>query len=190
MKKTFRKILLLLPVVLLSFNLFGCANAVLTATDPRPIGTVMTDTELTQSLNLSYAESGVYGNLEVTVYDHKVLLTGQVNTIKERNDAVHMAYSNKNVSKVYDYLVVENAQRYQSSTVNDSYITAKVKTDLFSTSGVSSNDVKLTTNGGVVYIFGLIPAAQEQKIYSEASSVSGVRKVVMLIEKQQPGQWF
>lgn len=189
MKKIFKRVILLFPVVL-SFNLFGCANAVLTATDPRPISTVMSDTELTQSLNMSYAESGVYSNLEVTVYDHKALLTGQVSTFKERNDAVQMAYSNNSVTKVYDYLVVENVKKYQSSTVNDSYITAKVKTDLFSTAGVSSNDVKLITSGGIVYIFGLIPAEQENKIYNEASTVSGVRKVVMLIEKQKPGQWF
>lgn len=190
MIRTLKVLFLSLPVIILSLNLSSCANAALAVADPRSLGTVATDAEVTQSLNIDYAESGIYHDLEVTVYDHKALLTGRVSTNKDKKDAVKMAYSNSNITKVYDYLVVEDPKTYQSSTINDSYITAKVKTDLFSTSGVSSNDVKLTTNGGVVYIFGLIPPSQENKIYEEAKSISGVKNVIMLIEKQKPGQWF
>mgnify|MGYP006052252279 CR=1 FL=1 len=183
MNITIKKTCLKILIAGASLNLLGCANAILTATDPRSFTTVMSDTEITQSLGIDYMEAENFGNLSVTVYNHKALLTGQVNTYQDRSNAVQIAHSNNSVKKVYDYLVVENPDKYQSSTINDSYITAKVKTDLFSTSGVSSNDVKLVTNGGIVYIFGIVPANQEQKIYNEAMAISGVKKVVILIEK-------
>lgn len=185
MKHLTKTILLGLPVVILSLNLSSCANAVLVATDPRSIATVTNDNETAQNLNFAYAESGVYGDLTVTVYNHKALLTGRVSTKEQRKNAVTIAYSNKYISKVYNYLVVEDAKQYQASTINDSYITAKVKTDLFSTPGVSSNNVKLVTSGGVVYIFGLVPAKQEKTIYNQARSMSGVNNVVMLVERQK-----
>lgn len=185
-----RTLVFITTITLLAFNLSSCANAALAVADPRPLSTVMSDTELTQSLNIDYANAGGYKDLEVTVYDSKVLLTGRVSNSHDNKEAVKIAYNNTSITKVYNYLVVEDEKSYQSSTINDSYITAKVKTDLFDTGGISSNDVKLVTNAGVVYIFGLIPADQENRIYQEARTISGVRKVVMLIEKQKPGQWF
>lgn len=175
----------------------GCAQAIgpsvngaLVITDPRPVKTVASDEELEQSLNYHYAMSGKYHDLEVMTYDHKVLLTGRVNTNDDKAQAVKIAENDSGVTRVYDYLVVENAKEYQGSTTNDSYITAKVKSDFLATSGVSSNDTKIKTTAGVVYIFAKIPKAQAEKIYTEAKSISGVKRVEMLVEYQKNGSWF
>lgn len=178
-------------------SISGCAQAIgpsvngaLIVTDPRPVKTVASDEELAQSLNYNYAKTGKYHDLEVMTYDHKVLLTGRVNTKSDRNQAVMMAENESGVKRVYDYLVVEDAKAYKSSTINDSYITAKVKSDFLTATGISSNDTKIKTTAGVVYIFARIPKEQAEKIYNQARSISGVKRVEMLVEYQKPGEWY
>jgi osmotically-inducible protein OsmY len=48
--------------------------------------------------------------------------------------------------------------------------------------GVSSNDVKVVTSNGTVYLMGMIDPYQAKKMTQAAREVDGVKKVVALFE--------
>ena len=64
-------------------------------------------------------------------------------------------------------------------TIDDSYITSAVKTQLASDKLVSLTRVEVETNNGVVYLTGQVETAEQRsRIGSLASGVKGVKKVV------------
>jgi hyperosmotically inducible periplasmic protein len=64
-------------------------------------------------------------------------------------------------------------------TIDDSYITGAVKTQLASDKLVSLTRVEVETNNGVVYLTGQVETAEQRsRIGSLASQVKGVKKVV------------
>jgi hyperosmotically inducible periplasmic protein len=64
-------------------------------------------------------------------------------------------------------------------TMDDSYITGAVKTELASDKLVSLTRVEVETNNGVVYLTGQVETdEQKSRIGSLASQVKGVKRVV------------
>jgi hyperosmotically inducible protein len=64
-------------------------------------------------------------------------------------------------------------------TIDDSYITGAVKTQLASDKAVSLTRVEVETNNGVVYLTGQVETAEQRsRIGSLASQVKGVKRVV------------
>jgi len=64
-------------------------------------------------------------------------------------------------------------------TIDDSYITGAVKTQLASDKMVSLTRVEVETNNGVVYLTGQVQTAEQRShIASLASQVKGVKQVV------------
>jgi len=60
----------------------------------------------------------------------------------------------------------------------DTWITTKVKAELATTKGISSNDVSVTTKNGIVTLSGVVDSkAQVQKSVAVAKSVKGVHSV-------------
>lgn len=60
----------------------------------------------------------------------------------------------------------------------DTWITTKVKTELATTKGISSNDISVTTKNGIVTLSGVVDTkAQVQKSVAVAKSVKGVHSV-------------
>jgi hyperosmotically inducible periplasmic protein len=60
----------------------------------------------------------------------------------------------------------------------DTWITTKVKAELISTKGISSNDVSVTTKNGIVTLSGVVDSkAQVQKSVAVAKAVKGVHSV-------------
>lgn len=179
-----KKPLITLGIITLGINsvlISGCANAALAATDPRSISTTTSDQYIKRDLSISYM-SNEYENdhISVDAYNHQVLLTGQASNYTQREKAVKEASQMSGVRKVYDYLVV--SPKYNSTTMADTTITAKIKTQLFSTENINSNDVQIITSSGVVYIMGIIYESQQKKMINIARSVDGVKKVVPILQ--------
>ena len=64
-------------------------------------------------------------------------------------------------------------------TIDDSYITGAVKTQLASDKMVSLTRVEVETNNGIVYLTGQVQTAEQRShIGSLASQVKGVKRVV------------
>lgn len=60
----------------------------------------------------------------------------------------------------------------------DTWITTKVKAELATTKGISSNDISVTTKNGIVTLSGVVDSkAQVQKSVAVAKAVKGVHSV-------------
>lgn len=166
------------PIIL---SMTGCANAVLTATDPRPVTTVTSDQYITQSLGIKYMGNQFESDhIKATVYNHRVLLTGQVMNEQQHTLAIDQVKLFDSVQKIFDYLVV--SPTFVSTGSSDTYITGQVKMKLVGAGNVNSNDGKIVTDHGVVYILGIIDKGQENNMLNVARSVDGVKKVVPLLQ--------
>ena len=65
---------------------------------------------------------------------------------------------------------------------NDSYLTSKVKARFVDNGGFSVNHVKVVTEGGVVYLLGLVTRKEADAAVEIARTTGGVQKVVRAFE--------
>lgn len=161
--------------------LTGCASAPFVVTDPRSISTVSKDQYDKQSLSVSLMGSDYKtDHVSVEAYNRRILLTGQASSYSQKRKIVQLASNTDGVTKVFDYITVSST--YNSTMTEDTYITGKVKSLLFSTGDVNSNDVKVVTANGVVYLLGIIDKKQKEKMIEATQSVDGVKEVVPLLQ--------
>jgi osmotically-inducible protein OsmY len=123
--------------------------------------------------------SGVH--LNVTSYDGKVLLTGEVPTAAIRDEIGQLATATEYVRGVNNELVVGPETEYGART-QDTYITTKVKARLIEAGQLDANNVKVVTERSVVYLLGLVSRAEGDAAAETAASTTDVVRVVKLFE--------
>lgn len=160
----------------------------LVATDRRTAGSQLEDKniQLTASGRISDLLAG-RGNVNVDSYNQQVLLTGQVPTAADKQQAQNIVAAIANVKSVANELVVgPNSSLDQQAS--DTYITSKVRAAFIDDSSLYSQAFQITTSGGVVYLQGIVTQAEAQQASADASRVSGVKKVVTLFTMITPQQ--
>ena len=172
--------------------LFGCSN-ILTATTAEPIeensgtrswGTYIDDEALeTKALvNIRKADPG-FADAHVIVigFNGTVLLAGQVPDEKLRSKAADVVKELFGVKRIYNEIsVAGNTSAMVRSS--DTWITAKIKTALITSSEIQSLRIKVVTENGIAYLMGLVTKAEAERVVDVTSSVYGVQKVVRLFE--------
>lgn len=193
---TARRAGLLLAAVLTATQLQGCfvlgaaavGGTALVATDRRTAGSQLEDKniQLTASGRISDLLAG-RGNVNVDSYNQQVLLTGQVPTAADKQQAQNIVAGITNVKSVANELVVG-----PNSTLNeqaqDTLITTKVRASFIDDSKLYAQAFQVTTSGGVVYLQGLVTKEEAAEATSVAAGVSGVQKVVDLLAIITPQQ--
>lgn len=120
--------------------------------------------------------------VDMTVYKARVLMTGVVESPQVKIDAVRVAKSIEGVKEVIDGLNIEGQDTF-AEYVQDSWITTKLKSALYSEEEVYAPNYTITTFNRVVYIFGTAGSKEEMQIViNDASDITGVKRVVNLIE--------
>ena len=115
-------------------------------------------------------------NLEV--YKGVVQLNGFVDNEKERAQAEAVAKGVSGVKGVENNLQVKQAAQTTGGAIDDTTITAKVKTALIDSSETKAGDIKVETRGGVVLLSGYVAnQAQKDAATKVAKSVEGVKSV-------------
>lgn len=173
-------ILLLSGVMLMS----SCATAVVAGagaavgtgvavgTDDRGANTVFSDSDLASKAKDIANSINSNGSYTVSAYNGKVLLAGQVPSYKSRGDIVASVQSMNGVKGVWDYMTVGPNQSFGQVT-KDTYITSATKTRLIAQKDVNTNNIKVVTCDGVVFLMGDDIGDQKQLI----SAISGIRTI-------------
>lgn len=119
----------------------------------------------------------------------KVTLSGNADSGAAKELAGRLALNTRGVSSVDNQLVVtgivpvlpgsvEGAQQKAGTDFSDSWITAKVKSTYLYSSNVSSSDIAVSTNSGVVTLTGRVKSGAERALAIElAQNVRGVKSV-------------
>ena len=171
--------------------LSGCAPLVvggalvggLVAVDRRTSGTQLED----ESIELKVAsavnkELGDRVHLNVTSYNRRVLLSGEVKTEADRSRATLLAQSQENVREVVNDLAI-GASSSLSQRTRDTVITGQVKAAFVDAKDLQASAVKVVTERGIVYLLGRVTAREAQRATDIARTVSGVAKVVRVFEE-------
>lgn len=160
----------------------GVTAGVLMATDRRSSGTYVEDEgiELKASSRISDLLKD-QGHVNVTSYNRKVLLTGEVPSDELKAQAEQTAAAVPNVQAITNDLQVAGASSL-SSRSNDAYITSKVKARFIDAQRFSANHVKVVTEAGTVYLLGMVTEGEAKAAVEIARTTAGVRKVVNVLE--------
>ncbi len=162
----------------------SAATSAVVANDERTTGTFIED----QTIELkaldairSRAHLKSQTHLSVTSYNQTVLVTGQAPTEELRKEAIALISQVEKVNRIYDEIEI-GAPTSLATRSNDSLLTAKVKTKLFTLDGFDATKVKVVTENSVVYLMGILPPSDADTAATATSFVGGVRKVVKLFE--------
>ncbi|HEY0847514.1 MAG TPA: BON domain-containing protein [Noviherbaspirillum sp.] len=154
----------------------------LAATDRRTFGAQTEDKAIlvkgeTRVANLV----GSAGHVNVTSFNRKVLLTGEVRD-EAMKEAVEREVANiEGVQSIVNDLEIGPVASFTSRS-NDSLITGKVKASFVDAKDLYANSIKVVTERGVVYLMGRVTQREGQLAADVARGVSGVRKVVKVFE--------
>ncbi|HUH85012.1 MAG TPA: BON domain-containing protein [Stellaceae bacterium] len=132
----------------------------------------------------------VVHDLDATVYDGRVLITGRVPKEEWRDEAVKRAWKVDNVKEVYNEIEV-GPDTHFIDEVRDTGISTRLRNDLVFDGQVRSINYDITTENGVVYIIGTARSQAElDRVTDYARNTSDVRRVVsyVRIRSGEPGE--
>ena len=170
--------------------LSGCAPLVvggavmggMVAVDRRTSGTQLEDEAIELKVaNAVGNELGDRVHLNVTSYNRRVLLTGEVRNEADRSRASLLAQSQENVKDVVNDLAIGAASSFSQRT-KDTVTTGQVKAAFVDAKDLQASAVKVVTERGIVYLMGRVTAREAQRATDIARGISGVVKVVRVFE--------
>jgi osmotically-inducible protein OsmY len=183
-------------ILLLSLGLQGCLAGAFVAgsattgsfvTDPRTIYTIKNDEELNFKINRKLANDPVLAaetHIAAVSYNQVILLTGQAYDQELKNRAGKYAKSIPGVKRVFNEITL-GIPTTVYRRAQDVAITSAVKTKMFASRTLKSNNFKIVTEDGVVFILGAATPKQANLAVSIARESVGVKKVVKLIEGRE-----
>lgn len=129
--------------------------------------------EVGNALDKKFGDSA---HINVTSFNQKVLLTGEVknSNIKEQVEAY--AKANKNTRSIFNELVIGPNSTY-SARANDSYLESKVKTQMIFTEQLPSNSMDIVAEGSSIYLMGILTQHEAEIAKKVASNINGVKDV-------------
>jgi len=194
MRNTRRPMAVLLTKVVLGSallaSLSGCFGLIVgagitgavSAVDRRTLGAQTEDKSVTVKAEMKMRDiTNGDGNINVTSFNRKVLLTGEVRDAAMKAAAEREVRKIENVVSVINELEISGSSSYTSRS-SDALITTKVKTSLVDMKTVSAISFKVTTERGVVYLMGLVTPREGNIAADVAKGVSGVTRVVKIFE--------
>ena len=175
---------LLLPVLQGCFPVIagGIAAGALSADDRRTLGAQTEDKSIILKAEGRISERfGNRANVNVTSFNRKVLLTGEVPDAAAKTDAERIASGVENVASIVNELQIAGVSSIGART-NDSILTGKVKGNFVDDKDVLANAFKVVTEGSVVYLMGLVTREEGDRAALVAARTSGVKQVVKVFE--------
>ncbi len=119
---------------------------------------------------------GDKANINVTSFNQKVLLTGEVQDDGIKNEAGDYVKSMKNARSAFNELVVGPISSY-TARASDSYLESKIKTQMIFTDQLPSNSMAIVAEGGNVYLMGILTQNEAALAKKVASNTNGVKEV-------------
>ena len=160
----------------------GTVAGTLAATDRRTLGAQTEDKAIV--IKGESRIPGVVGpndHVNVTSFNRKVLLTGEVRDETAKAAAEREAASIEGVQSVVNELAILGPSSFTSRS-NDTLITGKVKASFVDDKALYSNAFKITTERGIVYLMGRVTQSEGDRAAEIARGVGGVVKVVKIFE--------
>ncbi|WP_029461371.1 BON domain-containing protein [Serpentinimonas barnesii] len=158
------------------------ATTVLVATDRRTSGAMVEDQGIEmRAANRLRTEFGNRGRVNVTSYNRRVLITGEVPSETDRALALRIVGAVENVQGVVDELAVTGTPSLTARAA-DRLVSARVRAGLIDAPDLSSNAFLIVTERGTVYLLGRVTPREADRATEIARRTAGVQRVVRVLE--------
>jgi hyperosmotically inducible protein len=178
------RILMMAVAVLAMGSMAACTSTRTT----KSAGEQVDDSALTAKVKTALARdsaTSVY-RVDVETFRGDVQLNGFVDSAEAKAEFARVAKSVEGVKSVSNNLKVGEGDRSAGTVVDDSVITAKVKTALATDPTVAAHQVNVETREGVVQLAGFVDNSDQKTKASEVTRrVSGVKQVDNQLEVKQ-----
>ena len=124
---------------------------------------------------------GDNAHINVTSFNQKVLLTGEVKDADVKGEAGAYIKAMKNVRSSFNELVIGPNSSY-TSRANDSYIESKIKAQMIFTDKLPSNSMVIVAEGSSVYLMGILTQNEADLAKKIASNTNGVKDVYVYFD--------
>lgn len=161
----------------------GAASGYATLAQERTPADQLKDTAIRSLVSQSWDQYNpeLAHDLDATVYEGRVLLTGRVPSEEWRGEAVKRTHQVDGVKEVYDEIEV-GPDTHFSDEARDSFVSTRLKNDLVWDSQVKSINYTVKTENGVVYIIGSARSQAElDRVTGYARNIPNVRRVVSYV---------
>ena len=183
-----RTIVTALAAVCLTTQLTACVEtAIISAvaasasvlSDRRSVATYSKDAWIDIQAATPLSEIGSTKNTHIiaNAFNSRVLLTGQVASEADKQKATEVVQAISGVKGVDNQLVVGPVTTLDVRN-NDSFITSKVKARLVNDQPELGNAMKVVTENGVVYVFGMLTQSEVERGIEIVRTTAGVQRVV------------
>lgn len=183
-----RTLITALAAVCLTTQLTACietaiigavAASAIVLSDRRSISLYSKDAWIDIQAATPLSEIGSTKNTHIiaNAFNSRVLLTGQVASEADKQKATDVVKAISGVKGVDNQLVVGPVTALDVRN-NDSFITSKVKSRLLGDSPELGNAMKVVTENGVVYVFGMLTQSELERGVEIVRTTAGVQRVV------------
>lgn len=148
------------------------------------IGTDIDDLQLDTLIGVNIKKASPLlelAHINVTVYNKVVLLTGEAPSEELRTLAGTTARAMRGVRQVHNELRVRSSSSVQERA-KDGLLTTRVKVKLLLEKNVPASRIKVVTEGGVVYLMGLLRHDEANRAAIAAANARGATSVVKVFE--------
>jgi len=163
----------------LAFALFAVAGLTACASS-RTLGHSVTDLSANATLKsvLLADRNYDYSDIDMTIYEGRLMLTGTMRSDHGRRKLVENAWKADSVDQVIDEVFVGDKTPFRQG-LEDTRIDQAVKTKLIGARDVTSADFKIAVSSSEVFVIGKArDQKQLERVLNIARTTSGVKKVV------------
>ena len=183
--------ILIVPLILISgLNNYGCSPAGILATGgsgamvvaegERSLGTVIDDATIKVNIAAKFlnAENNLFVNINTSVLEGRVLLTGLVDNQEIRIDAVRLVWEVEGVQEIINEIEIGDRATLKDYT-NDLWINTQARAIAAKTVGIRSITFNFETIQGKIYVAGIStrPDLLDEMI-SALKNIKGVNEIV------------
>lgn len=120
-------------------------------------------------------------HIEITCFNQTVLMTGETTSPEIRQQAEDLVRTVPDIKRIYNQITIK-APSSSLTHASDSWITAKIKTQMLATKGLQSGTIKVVTENGIVYLMGTVTRDQAETAVDIARQVHGVQRVMKILQ--------
>ena len=171
--------------------LSGCVNAaigigtaaVAASSTEKGLSTSVSDSVIQTKLSDSFIQTSqsIFLNVETSVNDGSVLLTGKLKTQEEKIAATRLSWEIKGVREVINEIQLSEASSFKSSA-KDLAASAQLRAALIRDTDISSLNFSIDVVNGIVYLSGVAENEEErERVVAHAQELRFAKQVVSYI---------
>ncbi|WP_454784827.1 BON domain-containing protein [Legionella sp. WA2024007413] len=117
--------------------------------------------------------------IDIAVFNGDILVSGHVPSVEMKNKLSRRLAKVKGYRRLFNQVQVRTEE---SNLMLDSWITAKIRGQMFADDSIDPNAFKIVTSDQVVYLMGDVHKEQAEKVVNMARETSDVVRVVKMLK--------